>query len=119
MMDDSTQRTSSKLPECFSRYCGEHSQELEHSDSFSLSCGEQSGRCSFTPDISHILTLAGLHVVRNDKNEVTGTRSTRDGAQSIGYQHGKEAVRALSQASLFTHRCDDTHDCVHYECSEL
>lgn len=102
MTDDSTQSTSSKSPS-YQNTSAETVVSIRRNwdaQTFSLSCGEQSSRCSFTPDISHVLTPAGLHVVRHEKNEVTGTGSARDGGQSIGCQNGNEGFE--SGESIYT-----------------
>lgn len=79
MTDDSTQSTSSKSPS-YQNTSAETVVSIRRNwdaQTFSLSCGEQSSRCSFTPDISHVLTPAGLHVVRHEKK-----RSYRHGIGS-------------------------------------
>lgn len=114
-MDDSTQGTSSEseLPEDFSRNCGQHSQE--HAASFSLCCGEQSGRRSLAPDISHVLTPAGLHVVgqhttklraRDRRETVVRASAAKMGKQRPGLGVGRVYLHTVAMIRMIVYITD-------------
>lgn len=80
----------------------------------------------FTPqtfDFPRVLTHAHLRVIIQAHQKTPKKRreaKDRLGKVVVGAFSAKTGqLEASSQASLFTRRCDDTHDCVRYKCSEL
>lgn len=79
-----------------------------------------------TFDFPRILTHARLRVIiqahKKNKPKKKKRREAKDrlGKVVVGaFSAETGRLEASSQASLFTRRCDDTHDCVRYKCSEL
>lgn len=70
-----------------------------------------------TFDFSRVLTHARLRVIRQAHKKPQKTERSRLGKVVVGaFSAETGRLEAWSQASLFTRRCDDTHDCDAVKC---
>lgn len=72
-----------------------------------------------TFDFSRVRTHAHLRVIMQAHKKNNKKKPERSKISTRERSLLERRLEARSQASLFTRRCDDTHDCVRYKCSEL